>query len=289
MSTAESSVQIEEQIEPRGRISLGPVEVDTLPRAELVEKILHDCFHARATRAVATVNAQFYVLADSHFVFRDCLRRSEYVCADGVSIAMAASVIGGEPLKKIPGVELLEEICRRGASRGLRIFLLGGRPGSALSLAETLRSRYAGLNMVGVSCPPVGFEKSADTLSAELDRIVAARPHVVFVALGAPKQEMFIDQYLRNLEVPVAMGVGGSFEILAGVTRRAPLAVQRLGLEWLYRLGQEPRRLWRRYILGNPHFLLILSRNCLSARRSRGQSAAGACLLPSPRVKRRTA
>ncbi len=80
------------------------------------------------------------------------------------------------------------------------------------------------------------------------------------MALGAPKQEMFIDQYLRGLSVPVAIGVGGSFEIITGVTHRAPMAIRRVGLEWLYRLCQEPRRLWRRYILGNPHFLLIVCR-----------------------------
>lgn len=289
MSVSMRPVRLQDQAVWNHRISLGPIDVDTMPCEELIEQIVHDCFHTRVTRAVATVNAQFCVLADTDFVFRDCLRRSEYVCADGVSIPMAATVLAGGRLERIAGVDLLEEICRRGASRGLRIFLFGGRPGSAARLATMLRERYAGVEIAGISCPPVGFEKSADTLASALDEIADARPHVVFVALGAPKQEMFIDQYVRNLNVPVAMGVGGSFEIITGVTHRAPLAVQRVGLEWLYRLCQEPRRLWRRYILGNPRFLLIVGRSYFSARRSRDEPGDGTCLLPSDHVSRRTA
>jgi N-acetylglucosaminyldiphosphoundecaprenol N-acetyl-beta-D-mannosaminyltransferase len=98
---------------------------------------------------------------------------------------------------------------------------------------------------------------------------------VVFVALGAPKQEMFIDQYIRNLKIPVAVGVGGSFEIITGVTRRAPRIVQRSGLEWLYRLCQEPRRLWRRYMLGNPHFLWIMACYWFARRETVLASSAG--------------
>lgn len=243
-----------------GRVSLGTIDVDVSSREDLIATILDEAFHAQTTRSVATINAQFYVLAENDFVFRDCLRRSEFVCADGVSIGIAASVLASRRVERLAGVELLEEICCRGAGRGLRVFLLGGRSGSASRLSSILRNRYPGIEIAGFLCPQIGFEKSAATLTAVLGEIAAARPHVVFVALGAPKQEMFIDQHLRRLDVPVAVGVGGSFEILTGVTHRAPKALQRVGLEWFYRLCQEPRRLWRRYIFGNPRFLLILSR-----------------------------
>lgn len=233
--------------------------MDALPRDQLIDLILDEAFHSESTRLVATINAQFYVMAEGDFVFRDCLKRAEFVCADGVSIGLAANVLAGQRIERLAGVDLVEEICRRAASRHLRIFLLGGRPGSAVRLSEMLVQRHPGLEIVGTACPPVGFEKSAESLAALLGEVRAARPHVVFVALGAAKQELFIDQYLRNLNVPVAVGVGGSFEILTGVTHRAPRLIQRVGLEWFYRLCQEPRRLWRRYILGNPQFLWILS------------------------------
>jgi N-acetylglucosaminyldiphosphoundecaprenol N-acetyl-beta-D-mannosaminyltransferase len=246
------------------RISIGPVEVDAIPREDLVEWIVQQAFHADSTRVVATINAQFYVLAEEDAVFRDCMIRSEITCADGFPIGMAAGLLGGRRVERVAGVDLVEEICRRGASSGLRVYLLGGRPGSAAHLAKLLQTRYPGVEIAGVACPLPGFEKRKQSLSGILDEIAAARPHVVFVALGAPKQEMFIDQYLRNLQIPVAIGVGGSFEILTGVTRRAPKFIQQIGMEWMYRLYQEPHRLWRRYLIGNPQFLWSLSKYLVS-------------------------
>jgi N-acetylglucosaminyldiphosphoundecaprenol N-acetyl-beta-D-mannosaminyltransferase len=256
------------------RISIGPVEIDAIPREDLVERIVQQAFHADSTRVVATINAQFYVLAEEDAVFRDCLRRSEITCADGFPIGMAAGLVGGQRVERVAGVDIVEEICRRGAGSGLRVFLLGGRPGSADQLAELLKARYRGLEIAGVACPPPGFEKQEQSLFGILEEIAAARPHVVFVALGAPKQEMFIDQYLRNLQIPVAIGVGGSFEIITGVTRRAPRIVQRIGMEWMYRLYQEPHRLWRRYLLGNPQFLWILSKYLASRQEVQGRGPA---------------
>lgn len=249
------------------RVPIGPVDVDTLSRERLIEKILDSALHASSTHHVATINAQFYVLAECDRVFQDCLRRAEFVCADGVSIGLAASFLTGQGIERLAGVDLVEEICRRGAQHGLRVFLLGGRPGSAVRLSEMLSSRYPGVEIAGIACPLVGFEKDEQSLSAVLHQIQSVRPHLVFVALGAPKQELFIDQYLRNLKIPVAVGVGGSFEIITGVTHRAPRMIQRVGLEWLYRLCQEPRRLWRRYILGNPHFLWIMGRYWFARRK----------------------
>lgn len=242
------------------RVSLGPVEIDAMPRNDLVDRIIQEAFHADSTRVVATINAQFYLLAERDAVFQDCLRRSEITCADGFPIGVAAGLLVGQRVERVAGVEIVEEICTRGAGSGLRVFLLGGRPGSGACLAALLKERYPGLEVAGVACPAFGFEKREQSLTAILGEIAAARPHVAFVALGAPKQEMFIDQYLRNLKIPVAIGVGGSFEIITGFTRRAPKLVQQVGMEWMYRLCQEPQRLWRRYLLGNPQFLWNLSK-----------------------------
>ena len=241
------------------RWSIGPIEVDAQPREQLIEAILDHALNSSVSHHVATINAQFYVLAENDPVFRDCLMRAEVVCADGVSIGLAVKALTGRRIERLAGVDLLEEICKRGAASGLRVFLLGGRPGSAQRLAEILSERYPGIEIAGISCPPMGFQKSADSLLTVLNQLHAAQPHVAFVALGAPKQELFIDQYMRNLKIPVVVGVGGSFEIITGFTHRAPRLIQRAGFEWLYRLGQEPRRLWRRYFLGNPQFLWIMA------------------------------
>jgi N-acetylglucosaminyldiphosphoundecaprenol N-acetyl-beta-D-mannosaminyltransferase len=241
------------------RRAIGPLEIDIVPRDLLIEDLLAEALTGGSTRLVVTANAQFYVLAETSFIFRECLKRAETVCADGVSIALATAILSKEKVERLAGVDLVEEICRRGALRGLRVFLLGGRPGSALGLAEILRKRYPGLEVVGTLCPDLGFEKSESELTRVLEHVRSTQPHVIFVALGAPKQELFIDQHLRRLKIPIAVGVGGSFEIITGVTRRAPRTVQRVGLEWLYRLIQEPQRLWRRYLLGNPKFLWLLT------------------------------
>lgn len=250
------------------RISLGPVDVDTTPREAIITAMLEDAFNGTSTSLVATINAQLYVLAERDHVYRNCLKRARFLCADGSSIGLAAFLLAGQRLERLAGVDLVDELCRRGCQRGLRIFLLGGREGSAMRLSQLLATRHPGLRIVGMSCPPIGFEKSRHTLVPVLNQIRAANPHGVFVALGAPKQELFIDQYLRQLSVPLAIGVGGSFEIITGVTRRAPHIVQRLGMEWFYRLIQEPRRLWRRYLFGNLHFLWILGKYYFSRKRT---------------------
>jgi N-acetylglucosaminyldiphosphoundecaprenol N-acetyl-beta-D-mannosaminyltransferase len=152
-------------------------------------------------------------------------------------------------------VDLIERLCQRGAPQGLRVFFLGGKPETANLTGQILRRRYPGIKIVGVSCPPFGFERSGGCLPEVLDQIAAAKPHVLFAGLGAPKQEFLIHEHIRALKVPLAIGIGGSFEILSGQLNRAPAWMRSNGLEWGYRLCQEPNRLWRRYLVGNTEFL----------------------------------
>jgi N-acetylglucosaminyldiphosphoundecaprenol N-acetyl-beta-D-mannosaminyltransferase len=140
------------------------------------------------------------------------------------------------------------------------VFFMGGRPGTAQATASILAAKYPGMVIAGVSCPKYGFELSKETLTPVLDEICEAKPHVLFLALGAPKQEFFIGEHIRPLRIPLAVGIGGSFELLAGETHRAPQWMQDAGLEWAFRFAQEPLRLWRRYLLGNVEFLWGLGR-----------------------------
>ena len=130
----------------------------------------------------------------------------------------------------------------------------------AKKTADKLMQRYRGLRIAGVSCPPWGFEKQEETLKPVLDQIAHAKPHILFAGLGAPKQELLIDEHIRPLNVPVAIGIGGSFEILSGSVERAPMWMQSSGLEWTFRLRQEPGRLWKRYLVGNAEFLWIVAK-----------------------------
>ncbi len=241
------------------RIPVGLIDVDNYPPNELTDRLIFNSLTSESTRHVVTANAQFYVMAERLRRFRKCLERAEYVCADGFSIQLACKWLGKTPVVRCPGVDLVHDLCKEGASHGLRVYLLGGSPGSASASAQILAQCYPGLVVVGTDCPPLHFEKHADTLNAVLTRLANARPHVVFVGLGAPKQEYFIDQHIRPLRISVAVGVGGTFEMISGRVPRAPGWIRHIGMEWCYRLLKEPRRLWRRYLIGNLEFLFVLS------------------------------
>ncbi len=240
------------------RIRLGPLALDTYTLRGFVVEIIHHALHGTRTRQVVTANAQFFVLADKDTRFRQCVEDAEYICADGMALVWACNKLTSTRIERINGTNLIEDICREGAVQGLRIFLFGGKPGTAEATGALLEARYPGIVVAGHSCPPFGFERSPETLAPVLDAVAAAKPHVVFVSLGAPKQEYFIHDHLKPLGVPLAIGIGGSFELLSGQIRRAPVWMQNTGLEWAFRFAQEPRRLWKRYLVGNTEFLLRL-------------------------------
>jgi N-acetylglucosaminyldiphosphoundecaprenol N-acetyl-beta-D-mannosaminyltransferase len=242
------------------RVDLGPVAIDTHSQAELIDDAIDHALHGKGTRQVATVNAQFYVLAQKHERFRECLGRADYLCADGMPIVWACNTFAKTQVERIAGVGLIEGLCEQGAAHGLRAYFLGGTPGAAEATARLLSQRYPGLEVAGVSCPEVGFERREASLRPVLKKLSAARPHILFVGLGAPKQELLIHEHIRPLGVPLALGIGGSFEILSGVLDRAPLWMQASGLEWAFRLWQEPRRLWKRYLIGNVEFLWTIAK-----------------------------
>jgi N-acetylglucosaminyldiphosphoundecaprenol N-acetyl-beta-D-mannosaminyltransferase len=248
-------VPAEEPALPVSRINLGSLGIDTYTETALVDHVLDHAFNSKQTRQIVTANAQFYVLAEKNQRFRKCLETAEYICADGMPIVWACERFTGIKVPRITGVDFIGLLCQRGARDGLRVYLLGGRPGTAQATADKLKELYPGVVIAGVDCPDWGFENSADTLQPVLDRIAASKPHILLAGLGAPKQEFFIDDHVRPLKVPVAIGIGGSFEILSGSLQRAPAWVQTSGLEWAYRFTQEPRRLWKRYLLGNAEFV----------------------------------
>lgn len=242
------------------RVNIGVVGIDTYSKAALIDDAIDHALHSNSTRQVVTVNAQFYVLAQKNGRFRECLKHADYICADGMPIVWACNTFSGQTVPRIAGVDLIEQLCQHGAAHGLRVFFLGGRPEAAGATARLLSDRYPGLKIAGVSCPEFNFEKRAASLQPVLEHIAQARPHIIFVGLGAPRQELLIHDHIRLLNIPLAVGIGGSFEILSGILARAPKWMQSSGLEWAFRLWQEPRRLWKRYLLGNCEFLWIVTK-----------------------------
>ena len=215
---------------------------------------------------VATANAQFAQIARADRRFRDILDRAEIVVADGMSVVAASRLLGHPLPERIAGVDLVVDICRMAAAHGLSVYFLGGRPGAARCAAEKLCRSFPGLRIL-VHCPPFGFEKDPAMLAAVVERIRAEAPDILLVGLGAPKQEFWMDEHQAVLPVKVMVGVGGSFELLSGIKTRAPLWMQRAGLEWLFRLAQEPARLWKRYLLGNAEFIQVVMQQLILRRK----------------------
>ena len=207
--------------------------VDTESALRRIESMVEEGGH----HLVATVNPEFVMRARSDHEFARVLESASLCIPDGQGVVWAARRQGCEMSGPVTGVDLIPPLAGLCAKRGWRMFLLGAAPGVADELAGRLRADH----------PDLEVDAAADDQSAELVR--QRRPHVLLVAFGAPKQEMWIDRAARAAGVPVAMGVGGSFDYLTGRVPRAPGWMRRARLEWLYRLGRQPWRLKRMAVL----------------------------------------
>ena len=242
------------------RVRIGGAQVHCCSFARAVDAITRHALLNPWPVCVVTANAQHIVLLETDSNLREAYSHADLVVADGASLVFASRLLGQQLPERIAGVDLFERLCAKAAEVGLRVFLLGGRPGSAKLAAEKLKRRFPRLTVAGTCCPGLGFEQDGRELYAVRGAIRRSRPDLVFVALGAPKQECWMERYGRSSGARVLIGVGGSFEILAGVFPRAPRFLQRIGWEWFYRLLLEPRRLWKRYLIGNCRFIGIVLR-----------------------------
>jgi N-acetylglucosaminyldiphosphoundecaprenol N-acetyl-beta-D-mannosaminyltransferase len=194
---------------------------------------------------------------------RDIYRAADLVLVDGTPMMWAARFLGTPLPERVSGSEFVPAFCRVAAREGYRVFLLGAAPGVAAAAKRWLERYSPGLTIVGTYSPPVGFERDARENAHIVHLVREARPDVLFAAFGPSKQEKWLSRFQQELGVPVSMGVGSTFDYLGGRLKRAPVWLQRMGLEWSYRLMQEPRRLWRRYLLEDPPFVYHVIRQRL--------------------------
>jgi N-acetylglucosaminyldiphosphoundecaprenol N-acetyl-beta-D-mannosaminyltransferase len=236
------------------------VQIDALDFQTVVDRIVEHARIGGPPGYVVTPNAHHVVLLQTDAKLRSIYDNALLVVPDGVPLLWAAALLK-QPLRgRVNGTDLVEAVCARSAAEGLRVFFLGGREGAAEAAARQLRHRYPALDICGTYCPPMGFERVESEQRAILQALADARPHVLFVGLGAPKQEYWMSDSQPHLDVPVSLGIGVSFELIGGIVRRAPRWMQVTGLEWLFRLLAEPRRLWRRYVYGNAVFCALVAR-----------------------------
>jgi N-acetylglucosaminyldiphosphoundecaprenol N-acetyl-beta-D-mannosaminyltransferase len=223
---------------------------------------------SRAYICVAAVHTVMAAREDPEL--RDAVIGADFTVPDGQPLVWALKALGHPLPDRVYGPELMERACARAAATGQRFYLYGGRSqGALVELARMLRLRHPGLNVVGGHAPPfrelTGEEEAA--VVAEIER---ARPDVVWVGIGVPKQEKWMARMRDRLSAPVLIGVGAAFDFHAGLVPQAPGWMQRLGLEWAFRLVQEPRRLWRRYLRYNPRFVTGFGRQYLRHLAGRG-------------------
>ena len=189
------------------------------------------------------------------------------VTPDGMPLVWLSHVLGFRHVQRVYGPDLMLAVCERSVPQGYRHFFYGGAPGVADQLAHRLQDRFPGLTTAGTYCPPFRPLTPEEDLVV-VEQINAAQPDIVWVGLSTPKQEQWMATHVQRLHAPVLIGVGAAYDFLSGVKRQAPGWMQHSGLEWLFRLIQEPRRLWRRYLSNNPRFLWRVLRMTLGQQRS---------------------
>jgi N-acetylglucosaminyldiphosphoundecaprenol N-acetyl-beta-D-mannosaminyltransferase len=239
------------------------VQIDCTHRDRVLAQI-EDFVQSGLPHQIVTVNVDFLNIVHRDPSFVHVLNEAAVSVPDGMPLVWISRLVGKPLPERITGTDLIYSCAELAAQRGYRIFLLGAAPGVADEAAAVLQGRYPGVNVVGTYSPPACDEFTPEEDAHILQLVRAARPDMLFVALGTPKQEKWIYQHLQDLGVPVCIGVGGVFNFITGRIPRAPEGWQQAGLEWLFRLLLEPRRLWRRYLVDDTR---ALSRALLYAMR----------------------
>jgi N-acetylglucosaminyldiphosphoundecaprenol N-acetyl-beta-D-mannosaminyltransferase len=244
-------------------VSLCGVTLHALTERECVEAVLR-ALDAGCGGRVTTLNLDQLRRCTCDAAFAALCRRASLVVADGMPLVWASRLQGTPLPERVAGSDLIWSLAGAAAERGRSVFLLGGAPGTAGRAAEVLRARWPALRVAGVACPAPGFEEREDELHALAARLEAVRPNLVFVGLGAPRQDALAARLAARLPGAWWIGVGVSFGFVAGALPRAPVWMRRAGLEWLHRLGTEPRRLSRRYLVeGLPFACRLLAASAL--------------------------
>lgn len=221
--------------------------------------------HVGRARYACATSVHGVVTAARDASFATILNQADLVAPDGVPLVWVGRILGKRSMERMFGPELMLRICQK-SPRGTRHFFYGGEPGVAEELGKRLSSRYPGVEVAGTYCPPFRA-LSPEEMKSIADTINRSRADIVWVGLSTPKQERWIGAICDALRVKVLVSVGAAFDYHTGRLRYAPSWAQRAGLEWAYRLIQEPRRLWRRYAYNNPVFVGLVLKQLLGIRR----------------------
>ena len=239
-------------------ISLFSIKIHNLTMHETLDH-MSDLIEDGEFAYAVTPNVDHVIKLQKDADFREVYNNASLVLPDGVPLLWASRLLGVPLKERINGTDFFELACERAAERGYSVYLLGGSPGAAESACSTLKIRYPELRIAGLACPPQGFHENHELNEDIKLRIRRSAADILFVGLGAPKQENWMFHHAEQAGVRFAAGVGVSFSFVGGEIRRAPVWMQKAGTEWLWRLLKEPGRLWKRYLFGILPFARLLS------------------------------
>lgn len=255
-------------LEEPPRVSLGKIYAHALTQAEAIDRIV-DRAATGAGGYVVTPNVDHICLAQQEPRLRQAYDDAFLALADGQPLLWMAKARGKHLPEKVSGSDLIVPLLTKAAEKGLRTYFLGATLEVCAEAAETLRATIPGLQIVGWSSPTYNPDVVSDEVRLAFDDLVAAKPDLVLIALGNPKQEYLLHDFQSQFHPAVGLAIGASLDFIAGRVDRAPAWMSEKGLEWAYRLFKEPKRLWRRYLVRDRAILGIFLRDLLAERRKK--------------------
>lgn len=229
------------------RIKFLNTYIDNLTISDAIDRI-DKLIQKNNSSYVVTPNLDHIVIMEKDQEFLEIYKKADLILADGKPLIWISKFLGTPIKEKISGADLFPVMCRMAVDNGYSIFILGAAEGVADKAAKNLKEKYPGLKISGIYSPPMGFEKNAEELD-KIKRIVqTAKPDILAVSLGSPKGEKFVYRHLKEYEVPLGISIGATIDFEAGNVKRAPKWMSDHGLEWLFRISQEPSRLAKRYL-----------------------------------------
>jgi len=239
------------------RVQVMGAPLDALTMAETVGRC-EELVRSRRPAQHVVLNAGKYVLMQDDARLARIIRGCAIVNADGMSVVWAARILGVPVPERVTGIDLMGEMLSSAQREGWPVYFLGARPEILARFTEVVLEGYPRIRIAGTA--DGYFQDDAEVA----DRVRASGARIVFIAMPSPRKEYFADEQLERMGEALIIGVGGSFDVWAGATQRAPEWMQRSGLEWFYRLSQEPGRMWRRYLVGNSRFVALVAREFFS-------------------------
>lgn len=228
------------------RIRILNTQVDNITMSEAVSRVV-EFIHSNKKAYIVTPNLDHIVMIEKDAQFKKIYENASLILTDGQPLVWISKLKRTPIVEKISGSDFFPRVCEMAAEKGYSLFILGAAEGVAKRAAYNLCKKYIGLNIVGTYSPNLGFEKDSKELCMIYDMINEKKPDILAVSLGSPKGEKFIYEHRKFMNIPVSMSIGAAVDFEAGNVTRAPRWMSKCGLEWLYRIRKEPRRLAKRY------------------------------------------